>query len=430
MGEMPYLQFAEWYFSTGHFEHLKDLDLAGAALDCCDANKDGFTPLHLACWQGHLEAVERLIKANKTNFFFVKDKYGQTPLHIAAMKGRVEVVKMLVESCHGLVKEVSATGETCLHTAVVYNKGKVIQYLTKWLGERTDDNGYLDLINGKDRSGNTVLHLATSRKQLQIIKLLLAGNQSLNQLVEVNAKNSGGFTPLDILDVLPYSGKIDMEIDKVLRRAGALRARDLTNQRIINNHYGNYDCTRNCYNPSYISAMKSIVKMARQDACNGALLMIATLLATITYQAGFSCLGSAISLNSRGYNPNRGVQVKKHDSSLTHLFILFNSAGFISSVGVILFLLHEFPLKPWPQITVSTMFCAYMCLIMAVSPNEALALLLLTIPFLLLALYGLGCRKSCVRIDRKTCENWPRRTCVEQTDVDFHAKGFTCTFEV
>ena len=67
------------------------------------------------------------------------------------------------------MKEVSATGETCLHTAVGYNKGKVIQYLTKWLGERTGDNEYLDLINRKDRSGNTVLHLATSRKQLQVI---------------------------------------------------------------------------------------------------------------------------------------------------------------------------------------------------------------------------------------------------------------------
>ena len=91
MGEMPYLQFAEWYFSTGHFEQLKD-----AALDCSDANKDGFTLLHLACWEGHLEAVKRLIKANKRKFCFVKDKYGQTPLHIAAMKGRVEVVKILL----------------------------------------------------------------------------------------------------------------------------------------------------------------------------------------------------------------------------------------------------------------------------------------------------------------------------------------------
>ncbi|XP_028093358.1 serine/threonine-protein kinase TNNI3K-like [Camellia sinensis] len=254
------------------------------------------------------------------------------------MKGKVEIVKLLVDACPESVKEATAMGETCLHLAVVYNKVKVFQYLVKWLEERID-NG--DLINRKGRGGNTVLHLATSRKQLQTLKILL-DNQSLNKMVEVNAKNSGGFTPLDILDVLPYSRKIDMEISKILRQAGAMGARDIADQ--------SFNCGDDNYSqpPPHMSTIMSILKF-RRETYNAVLLVTATLLTTITF------------------------------------------LGFTSSGALVIFLLHEFPLKPWPQISVLAMFGAYMCSIMAVSPNEAWAMLWLAIPFLLLAAGGKFC---------------------------------------
>ncbi|KAI7979872.1 Ankyrin repeat-containing protein BDA1 [Camellia lanceoleosa] len=403
--------------STGYFEPLRNLDVSEASgnnslhvaaqLGCHDAasiealskqpglaeelNLDGLTPLHLACQEGHSEIVDNLIKSNRNLCNLKAKNNGLIPLHVAAMKGKVEIVKLLVDACPESVKEATALGETSLHLAVLYNKVKVFQYLVRWLGERIDYGG--DLINRKDRGGKTVLHLATSRKQLQALKVLL-DNQSLNKIVEVNAKNSGGFTPLDILDVLPYSGKIDMEIDKVLRRAGAMRARDMTDQSI--NIKVDHECRRKTQNPSNISTIKSLIKL-RREAFNGILLITATLLTTITYHAGFS-IRATVANSKEGYtysyNPNGTLQLKKQGSSLTRLFILFNSSGFISSVALVIFLLHEFPMKPWPQISVSALFGAYMCSIMAVSPNEAFALLLLATPFLLLAaggkLLGLG----------------------------------------
>ncbi|CAL5343805.1 unnamed protein product [Camellia sinensis] len=343
--------------SMAHFEPLT------RNLDVFEASDNR---LHLACQEGHLEIVNNVINKN-SNLCTVKDNNGLIPLHIAAMKGKVEIVKLLVDACPETVKEATAMGETCLHLAVVYNKVKVFQYLVKWLEERID-NG--DLINRKGRGGNTVLHLATSRKQLQTLKILL-DNQSLNKMVEVNAKNSGGFTPLDILDVLPYSRKIDMEISKILRQAGAMGARDIADQ--------SFNCGDDNYSqpPPHMSTIMSILKF-RRETYNAVLLVTATFLTTITFLGGF-------------YNPNGTLQLKKHESILTRLFILFNSTGFTSSGALVIFLLHEFPLKPWPQISVLTMFGAYMCSIMAVSPNEAWAMLWLAIPFLLLAAGGKFC---------------------------------------
>ncbi|KAL7184075.1 hypothetical protein ACSBR2_026280 [Camellia fascicularis] len=178
--------------STGYYEPLRNLDVleasgnnslhVAAQLGCHDAasiealskqpglaeelNLDGLTPLHLACQEGHSEIVDNLIKSNRNLCNLKAKNNGLIPLHVAAMKGKVEIVKLLVDACPESVKEATAVGETCLHLAVLYNKVKVFQYLVKWLGERIDYGG--DLINRKDRGGKTVLHLATSRKQLQV----------------------------------------------------------------------------------------------------------------------------------------------------------------------------------------------------------------------------------------------------------------------
>ncbi|KAA8533927.1 hypothetical protein F0562_031444 [Nyssa sinensis] len=421
MSLLPRHRFIFWPIShvegccqSNSFEPLNDLEvvepsgnrlLTAAELGNCDAveeklarepgcaeevNADGLTPLHLACREGHVGIVRKLISSS-AKLCFKTDKVGGTPLHTAAMNGRVDVIKVLLQACPESVKEVTATGETCLHTAVVYHKGKVVQFLVKWLAERTD---YNYLVNGKDYGGNTVLHIATSRKQLQTLKVLLTYNPSISSVVDVNAMNSGGFTALDILDVLPYCGKTDMEIDKLLRRAGALRARDMIH------HDAVYACRRGCHQPSNIDTIKAIIKPRREYAC-GVLLVIATMLATVTFRAAFSPPGGNFKEGYvYNYHGDGTLQLKRSESIITSSFLLFNSTGFVASVAIIIFLLHEFPMKPWPQISISTLFGSYMCLIMAISPSKALALLLIALPFLLLAalgkIYGFAGQRSSV----------------------------------
>ncbi|XP_059625302.1 uncharacterized protein LOC132268477 [Cornus florida] len=191
-------------------------------------------------------------------------------------------------------------------------------------------------------------------------------------LVSVNGTKSGCTTP-DSQHVVPNSGDIDVEIEELPRQGGGLGARELAND--VDSAVREddvYHCRERGHKPSH-NPINATVKLRREFLC-GVLLLIAALVASVTYQAAFRILGG-----------NLG---DKQDSNANRSFVWFNSTGFIASVSLIIFLLHEYPLKPWTQISVCTLFGSYMYLIMATSPHEAFVLLFLGIPFLLFAAAG------------------------------------------
>ena len=58
----------------------------------------GYTSLHLAAMNGHLEIVKYLVGNAKTTPL-VKDNDGNTPIHHASKNCHLEVVKFLVNTC-------------------------------------------------------------------------------------------------------------------------------------------------------------------------------------------------------------------------------------------------------------------------------------------------------------------------------------------
>ena len=57
--------------------------------------KDDWMPLHLACSQGHIEAVKLLITVGKADVNALAGTRG-SPLHSAARTGKVQIVSYLL----------------------------------------------------------------------------------------------------------------------------------------------------------------------------------------------------------------------------------------------------------------------------------------------------------------------------------------------
>ncbi|KAK0595031.1 hypothetical protein LWI29_002743 [Acer saccharum] len=349
-----------------------------------ELDHEGNTALHLACFTGRVSIV-RLLLATDSQLCLVKDRHERTPLHTAAMKGRVGVIKELLRACPDSVSEVSSTDETPLHAAVRHWQDKVLELLLDSIQERSD---FGDIINKKNCNGNTVLHHAVSRRHLKIIKLLLSERPNCNGKMDVNAMNDGGFTALDILDALPYGGKKDMEIEKILQREGASRARNLGKSTLESNNCESSQRNWDQSSSSQLQAnwpMKTKHKISR-DAYHALLITTAVFLG-ITFHAALNAPGGRLVDNIKFKSSSSlGIQVGKQSSNLLRLFIWFDSIAFITSAAsMIIILIHEIPLKPWMLISVFSIYGAYICSIMVVSPRDALPVFLLGSPTILLA---------------------------------------------
>ncbi|CAK9135110.1 unnamed protein product [Ilex paraguariensis] len=143
-------------------------------------NQDGLTPLHLASLMGNLEVLKELICLGKD--LSSQGYIWETPLHCAAMMGKLEAMEELLGACPESAMSVTARDETPLHVAVIHNQFQAFKLLVEWVEKRDK----LELINRKDYGGNTVLHLATSRRQYQacsmtcILSILVGDTEGIN----------------------------------------------------------------------------------------------------------------------------------------------------------------------------------------------------------------------------------------------------------
>ena len=81
--------------SRGDLDGMKQLCCVD--VECRDVN--GYTPLDLACENGHLAVVQYLVEEHGAQVN-VCNKYEYTPLHFACSNGHLAVVRYLVEE-HG-----------------------------------------------------------------------------------------------------------------------------------------------------------------------------------------------------------------------------------------------------------------------------------------------------------------------------------------
>ncbi|XP_076009128.1 oxysterol-binding protein-related protein 1 isoform X2 [Genypterus blacodes] len=168
----------------------------------------GWTSLHLACYFGHKDVVEELLKAGAD--VNLPNNIGDTPLHKAAFTGRKEVVMLLLhyDACATVIngtaqipKDVTQNAEirSMLEAAQRTEERKLEEQLLEAAREG-DFSTLTELLNRKtppdincsDLLGNTPLHCAAYRGQKQCaFKLLKSG-------ANPNVQNKNGQTAFDL----------------------------------------------------------------------------------------------------------------------------------------------------------------------------------------------------------------------------------------
>ncbi|KAE8037747.1 hypothetical protein FH972_010311 [Carpinus fangiana] len=236
-------------------------------------NQNGFTPVHLALQMNHTQLVHRLLDVDET-LVRVQGKEGVTPLHYVVQTGNLEVLLEFLKVCPKSIEDITIRRETVLHIALKYNMFDAFQLLLGWLQRawfRDVSRWEKLLLNWKDDKGNTVLHIAASKNQSEIVRLLLKFNT-----VDVNVKDTRGRKALDMLQVdNPQSNC----------------ARHLTGLKLFCTSDAKYDAN---YFKSVVSIEEMVYIMFLRLTTNisndmrNVLLVVAALLITVSFQAAIS----------------------------------------------------------------------------------------------------------------------------------------------
>ncbi|XP_062146014.1 ankyrin repeat-containing protein BDA1-like [Alnus glutinosa] len=281
-------------------------------------NQDGFTPLHLALQKlhplenesndnqvllenesnddqalqnNHTQLAYRLVSVDK-DLVRVQGREGVTPLHYVAQIGNLDLLSKFLEDCPTSVQDVTIRGETVFHIALKYNNLHALKYLIKWIQSATNEyasSWEKKLLNWEDEEGNTVLHIAVSKNQPQVVR------QLLNAGVHINRKNLWGFTALDICF---QDGNNERSMKCMLCCAGALRASSLATVKSCEALLKSHCLIYSTYKKLLIWRLRQQKKITND--LRNMLLVIVVLFITATYQTALSPPGGVWQDN---YNP-------------------------------------------------------------------------------------------------------------------------------
>jgi ankyrin repeat protein len=151
----------------------------GASLSL--VNKDGWTPFHIACREGHSDIIEFLLDTSPGCWDTVS-RNGRTPLHTAALHGKLETVRILLDRCGCKPDSVDSSGVTPLMDAAQGNHQEVAQCLL---------HHHKGCLKMEDSQGRQAIHHASQAGATDALQLLLTEGAEVDALASMT-----GLTPL------------------------------------------------------------------------------------------------------------------------------------------------------------------------------------------------------------------------------------------
>ncbi|XP_050036794.1 poly [ADP-ribose] polymerase tankyrase-like isoform X1 [Dermacentor andersoni] len=167
-------------------------------------NNEGWTPLHLAVKNGHLEAAQVLMRYKAEPNRARGAPYSQiSPLMCAAQEGSCDMVHALVEGTgrrldEGTVELLDECGRSALTHAVLNGQTAVCAKLLR-LGSNP---------NRADVGGNTLVHYAAAYGWLSCLRLLVEAGAAPHK------QNSSKVTPVQVAFLKGHMGVVDYLLDQ------------------------------------------------------------------------------------------------------------------------------------------------------------------------------------------------------------------------
>ncbi|XP_047339712.1 ankyrin repeat-containing protein ITN1-like [Impatiens glandulifera] len=275
----------------------------------------------------------------------VLDSRSWSPFHVAAVKGHMNVLEKLLPHSLCVARVNTDHGDTILHLCVKHDSLNALKFIIKNIKDS-------EFANRKDAEGNTILHVAVMLGYTECVRHLLN-----KKIVDLSSRNANGNTALDIAH--NNNKRVDggvPEIEKLLKDAGALRTKHLKQGQWL---------------------------IEKRDA----LMVVASLIATMAFQAAVSPPGGVWQENSETHRAGEAVMAFDYPDSYPY-FLRSNTIGFVGSLSTILLLMTGLPFRKkimmWILVvimwgTISAMAVTYAIAITVVTPIKCRGPLVKTI---------------------------------------------------